>query len=93
MFELTFYSLISCIVQGYLYISLDEVSFSRADSCQGVKVEVTKEHIILHSPKHWVSITVPKGIGHVRLTYHFGAEIALIDGKEYKVDYGLIGKS
>lgn len=83
---------VSCIVQGMIYSNPGEApSFTRADSCQGVRVEQSAMQFVLYSPSHWVLVEFPKpttATGHQRFTYRWGDEHALLNGRVYPIQYG-----
>lgn len=88
-----FVSHISCYVLGYVYATPPEpATFVRADSCEGVRHDVSQGMLVLHSPREWVAVVLPIRGGNQRFSYRWGAPSATIDGVEWPVAYGPVGK-
>lgn len=88
-----FASATTCYVLGYVYAMPGEAAtFQRADSCEGVRHDVSQGMLVLHSPREWVAIVLPGNGGNQRFTYRWGSPSALIDGHAWPVAYGPVGK-
>lgn len=78
---------------GYVYaIPSEETTFTRADTCEGVRHDIEQNMLILHSPSHWVAVPLPTAGGTMKFWYRWGSDKAHIGPDEYPVSWGRIAK-
>lgn len=90
LFGSVFADPVSCVVQGYVFrmTERDPVVFSRADLCEGVRVESAGPTLVLHSPSHWVAVIVPPDHGQRRFMYRWQSGLAHIGAETVPIEWG-----